>query len=212
MKMRKKLTGVFALVATAAVLVPAVSYAATNPNLTQAITNGVLSIDIVDGSGVSVASPAIAFPSKSFDFDCQDSVATLASTTNKIAVSNPKKAASNTGVKVDINATTPDTDWTSGSDTYAYNDAAGSGCTSGQLSVSGIAFTKTAGTSTLTSGTDYTLPGGSFSSTSAVTLLNVTKQAAWEGEITDLTLTQKLPAEQAAGSYSLGMTVSAISQ
>lgn len=203
--MRKKLSALVALFVVAGVLLPTAAFAATNTSLSQVINPGTLTIDIVDGSGVSVVSPAVAFPTTTFSFSCQTQTATFGTASQKVKVSNPVLS----GVKVDINAQTPASDnWTNGSETYSYKDAAGSGCTNGQMSITGGTFTQTAGANAPT----YTLPGGAFSSTSPVTLMNNTSTTAWEGELTGYTLSQKIPAEQADGSYSLTMVVSAIAQ
>lgn len=197
----RKTAFVLALVfAAAAVLVPVSGYAATSPSFTQVINAGTQSVDIVDGTGASVSSPSVAFGAVNFDFACQTATATLGTASQKIAVKNPKKA----GIKVDLNAVTPATDkWTSGSDVYSYNDATGSGCTNGQLTVGSGTFTKTAGSGTPT----QTTPGGAFSGTTAVTLLNNTGTTAYNAELTNYSLSQKIPAEQADGSYSLPMNI-----
>lgn len=197
----RKTAFVLALVlAAAAVLVPVSGYAATNPSFTQVINAGTQSVDIVDGSGVSVGSPSVAFGAVNFDFACQTATGTLGTASQKISVKNPKKA----GIKVDLNAVTPATDkWTSGADNYKYNDATNTGCDFGQLTVSGGTFTKTAGANTPT----YTLPGGAFSGTSPVTLLNNTSTSAYNAELTNYSLSQKVPAEQADGSYTLPMNI-----
>ena len=200
--MRKKISALALLVAAAAVLVvPSAASAATNTSLSQVINAGTLTYDIVNGSNVPVASPAVAFPATSFDFTCQTQTATFGTASEKVKVSNPLFG----GVKLDIAGAGT---WTDGSDTYAYNNAAGSGCTGGQMTVSGGSFLKTAGANTPT----YTLPGGAFSGATPVTLLNNTSITAWEGELTGYTLSQKIPAEQADGNYTLSLTISAIAQ
>jgi len=204
--MRKKASVLVALLAAIAVFIPAgAASAATNPTLSQIINAGTLSVDIVDGSGIAVASPSVAFPATNYSFSCQPSVATLGTGTQKIAVKNPLAG----GVKVDLNAVTPATDkWTSGGDNYSYNVAAGAGCTSGQLAVSAGTFTKTVGAGTPVK----TLPGGAFVGASPVTLLNNTGTVRYEAELTGYTLTQQIPAEQPQGTYSLPMNVSYIAQ
>ncbi|HPR09703.1 MAG TPA: hypothetical protein PLT04_03990 [Candidatus Saccharibacteria bacterium] len=198
--MRKKISLLAVFAAVAAVAMPSVSLAATNPSFTQVINAGTQSVDIVDGSGASVASPSVAFGAVNFDFACQTATGTLGTATQKIAVKNPKKA----GIKVDLNAVTPATDkWTSGTDNYKYNDATNTGCDFGQLTVGAGTFTKTAGGGTPT----QTTPGGAFSSSSPVTLLNSTGTTAYNAELTGYSLSQKVPAEQAPGSYSLPMNI-----
>jgi hypothetical protein len=100
--MRKKLSALVALFAVAGVMLPAVSFAATNTSLSQVINPGTLTIDIVDGTGTSIVSPSVAFPTTSFSFSCQTQTATFGTASQKVKVSNPVLA----GVKVDINAQT----------------------------------------------------------------------------------------------------------
>ena len=206
--LRRKISALVAVaVFTAAVAVPSVSHAALNANLSQVINAGTLSVDFVNGSNVSVASPSIAFNAVDFSFSCQDGTATLGTASQKLQVKNPKKA----GVKVDLNAVTPGTgEWSDGgTESYNYNDATGSGCTNGQLTVgSSPTFTKTAGAGSPT----YTTPGGAFTGTASVTLLNNTGNVAYNADLTGYTLTQKIPAEQTDASYSLPMVVSYVAQ
>lgn len=197
--MRKKVSALAALFLAAAVMLPASVFAATNPTLSQVINQGAQTMDIVDGSGVSVASPSVAFAALPFSFACQTNTATFGTASQKVSIKNERKA------QVSLTMAGSGT-WTSGSDTYNYNDGAGSGCTTGQLSVSGGSFTKTAGANTPTN----SLPGGAFSGATPVTLFATSgTKYAWDGELTGYTLTQKVPAEQPDGTYSVGMTLTA---
>ncbi len=204
--MRKKLSVLAALaVIVAAVAVPSAAHAALSTNLSQVINQGTLSVDFVDGSDVSIASPSVSFGAVDFSFACQPATATLGTASQKLQVKNPKKA----GAKIDLNASVPGTStWTSGANTYKYNDAAGSGCTNGQLAITGGTFTKTIGANTPV----YTTPGGAFTGTSSVTLFNNTSTTAYNGDLTNYTLTQQIPAEQTDGTYSLPMVVTYTAQ
>lgn len=201
--MRKKLSALAALALIMAVVAsPSAAHAALSANLSQVINAGTLSVDFVDGSNVAIASPSVSFGAVNYSFSCQDGTATLGTATQKLQVKNPKKA----GVKIDLNASVPATDkWTSGTDNYKYN---GSACTDGQLTVSDGTFTKTAGAGTPT----YTMPGGAFSGATSVTLFSNTGNVAYNADLTAYTLTQKIPAEQAAGTYALPMVVTYIAQ
>jgi hypothetical protein len=204
---RKKISALVAVAAfMAAVAVPSAAQAALSPSLSQVINAGTLSVDFVDGSNASIASPSVSFGAVNFDFACQDGTATLATATQKLQIKNPVSG----GVKVDINAQTPATDeWTDGGNAYKYNDATGSGCTNGQLTVgSDGTFTKTAGAGTPT----VTTPGGAFTGTTPVTLVNNTGTVPYNADVTGFTLTQKIPGEQAAGTYSLPMVVTYVAQ
>lgn len=205
--MRTKASLFVALLAAVAVIIPAGSAsAALSTNLSQVINAGTLSVDIVDGIGEPIESPSVAFPAKSFSFSCQPSVATFGTATQKIKVTNPVSG----GVNISLNAVAPATDeWSDGTDTYDYNDQAGSGCTNGQLVVSDGLFDKKAGTGTPV----YTTDGGAFVDDNLpVTLLNNTGTVRYEAELIGFTLTQQIPAEQPEGSYSLPMNVTYTAQ
>ena len=203
--MRKKASALVLGLALAVVMVPSAAFAALTPSLSQVINPGTLSVDIVDGSNVPIASPSVAFGATTFDFACQTTTATLGTASQKLQVKNPKKS----GVKVDINATTPGNPWSDGgTNSYKYNDATGSGCTNGQMTISGGTFTKTAGAGSPA----YTMPVGAFTSTASVTLLNNTGNFAYNADLTNYTLSQKIPAEQTDGTYSLPMTVTFVQQ
>ncbi len=201
--MRTKLRALAALFGVAVLLLPAAASAAPTTSLSQVIGSGTMTYDIVDGSGASVASPSVAFPSTTFDFACQTKSATLGTSTQKVRINNPRLG----GVKLDIAGTGS---WSDGSHTYSYNDGAGSGCTNGQMTVGvgSFDFNQTSGANTPT----YTTPGGSFSGATPVTLFNNTSTTAWDADLTGYTLSQKIPAEQPDGTYSLSMTLTAIEQ
>ncbi len=203
--MRKKLSMLVVGLAAAAVLAPSAAFAALTPSLSQVINAGTLSVDIVDGSNATIANPSVAFGATTFDFACQTTTATLGTATQKLQVKNPKKS----GVKIEINATTPGNSWSDGgTNSYKYNDATNAGCDFGQMTISGGTFTKTAGSGNPT----YTMPVGAFTGTASVTLLSNTGNVAYNADLTAYTLSQKIPAEQADGTYSLPMTVTYIQQ
>ncbi len=107
-----------------------------------------LGADIVNGSGTPVASPSVALTTLSKSFNCQTSTGTLGVTAQKIRVNN---TTDNPAWSLTIAATSgPTTLWSDGGGhSYDFNDAAGSGCTNGQLTVS-------AGGGTLTPQTNCT--------------------------------------------------------
>lgn len=197
MRIKKKSGVIAALMVAVALVVPSVAFAAVNPSLTQKINPVGFTMDIVNGSGASVAAPTVAFPDKSFSFDCQTSTATLGTATQKIFVSNTGSA----GARVTLDAVT--STWTDGgTNTYKVN---GSGCTDGQMTVSGGSFTKTKGSAVIA---DPSYPGGSFtSSVSSVALFNTTQSDKWAGEFTGFTLSQQIPGEAVEANYSTPMTL-----
>ena len=196
------LAAVVALVAT-----PLSASAASNTNLSQIINAGSLTVDIVDStnSNAPVASPSVAFGATNFSFACQTATATLGTATQQIYVSNMVE----NGVKLDINSAVPGTSvWSDGAtNSYKYDSAAGSGCTDGQLSVDATGtFTQEAGATA----PDVSQGASAFSGTGPVTLLTTTTDKAWAGSLEGVDLSQKIPAEQTPGTYSLNMVLSAI--
>lgn len=176
-----------------------------------------LSADIVDASNVSVSSPSVAFPAKTFDFSCQSSVGTLGVTAQQLRVVN---TTSNALWSLKVAATNPTDTWkdSGGTNLYDFNDPSGSGCTDGadtdsvggQLSVDPSAATVTADSSCSSTGvTKGTAAAFSEGATDSITLLSGTATAElncmWN--TTGITMTQKIPAEAHNTSYSLGLTI-----
>lgn len=210
-KLRNALIAVLAFVG---LLTPAIAFAASTPTLNQTVNAGSISTDILGSDDTTpVASPAVSFTALNRSFACQTSTGTLGDPNNRLYVTN---FAGGSSWSLTIAATSgPTAHWTSGSDTYAFNDAAGSGCTNGQLTVNPTAGTITTNCSTVCNGVSVS-KGASTAfvsgTTDSVTLMSASSGAAWKGYITGIGLSQKVPAQQVAGSYSLGMTLTATAQ
>ncbi|HYH75546.1 MAG TPA: hypothetical protein VD735_06325 [Candidatus Saccharimonadales bacterium] len=205
-----------------------VVYGAPTPTLNQTITAGTLSTDILNASRVPVASPSAAFSAKPFSFDCQSggsaSTASLGSDSEREYVINPGGA--NNGWVLSIAATTgPTAVWTNGTATYDFNDGGTSGCSdtvsgndpddrAGQLTVNPTASVLT--TDCLSCTATNITKGSSTSftqvTTNSATLLNAAAASDdnWRGYLTGTALSQTIPAEQAAGAYTLGMTITVV--
>lgn len=201
--------------ATLAVLaVPAVVLAATTPTLNQSITAGTLSANILQSDDATpVASPSVNFGSLGRAFTCQTATGTLGDTNDLLNVTN---MAANNGWTLALAATGGDSaTWTSGSNTYNYNNATGSGCTNGQMTVNPSVATITTDCSsvcnavTVNKGASTTYVSGT---TSSVTLMSTSSGTGWAGYITGVSLSQKVPANQPSGSYSLPMTLTITAQ
>ena len=187
--------------------------AANTPQFNQTINEGTKSVDIVDAGDVTVASPSVSFSSANFSFNTQDTTGTLGTASEKIRISNPTSTATWT---VNLAASNPTDVWTSGGNTYDFNDGSG----------------YTDGADTDSKGGQMTVnpAGGTLSGVSGCATTNVNKGASdsfvettmnsidlvsgaagastfcrWD--LTGVSLTQKVPAGQAAGSYSLDMTL-----
>jgi len=192
---------------------------AATSNFTQSIIDGSLSVDIVDSDGNSVGSPAVAFASKTFSFSTQDATGSFAPSAQRIRVSNPTVTSAWT---VALAASSPTASWTADSNHYDFNDAGGyvdDGSTTdadsygGQMTVdpsggtiSGVNGCATTGTS---KGSSAPFVEGS---TNSITIFSSTSAAAYcrfDYVGAAANITQKIPAAQTSGSYSLNMTVTA---
>jgi hypothetical protein len=199
-------------VAALALLVPAVAMAANTPTLNQTVNAGALTLDILQNDDATpVSSPSVSFSALNRSFSCQTNTATLGDTNNRIYVTN--FATVTTGFNVTMAATGGATStWSNGTNTYDFNDPASSGCTNGQLTVDASGGTVTLNCNSACNSTNVT-KGSSTAfnqgTVDAVTLLTNASTAAWKGYLTGVSLSQKVPASQQAGSYTLGMTLTA---
>ncbi len=200
------------------------AYAANTSNLTQSITGGTLSTDILDASRVAVASPSAALSAKTFSFNCQSggsaSTGTLGSNVERLYVMNPDGA--DNGWTLTIAATGgATTRWANGgsSQFFDFNDPTTSGCTDGadadssggQLTIDPSVGTLTADCTTCTTTNVSKGSSASFSqgATDSITLLNAANISddIWRGYLTGATLSQTIPGEQAADSYIINLTL-----
>lgn len=207
MKSMKKAFGV-ALFALAIAIVPSTAtFAQANTDVTQQINAGTLSSAILDAGRVTVPSPSFAMTATNFSFACQTVTGTLGSASQRLYLINP--SATSAAVNLTLAGTGT---WTNGGNTYAYNDGAGSGCTNGQLTVNANAGTLTADcVSSGCTGASVT-KGSSTAMTGAtpVTLLSAPiNTPVYRGYLTGVSLSQAIPAEKAAGTYTLQMTITA---
>ncbi|HEX6258439.1 MAG TPA: hypothetical protein VFZ48_03090 [Candidatus Saccharimonadales bacterium] len=182
---------------------------------------GSLGVDIVDAAGTTVASPSLAMSGTSSSGACQTSTGTLGVSAQKIRTTN---TTATPGWSLSIAATGGVTaNWSSGTATYDFNDATGSpaGCAdgadadslAGQLSINPSAGTVTPQAGCTNTGVSL---GSSAAfaqgTTDSITIASASASAQtncyWD--ITGLALSQQIPALQAAGSYSLNMTLTVV--
>jgi hypothetical protein len=167
-----------------------------------------LSADIVDGSGASVANPTVGLSSLITGFGCQTSSGTLGTATQKIRIINNTDnpawtlAMAATGGSSSV--------FTTGAASYQFNNPAGSGCNGGQMTVN-------VGSGSLSADAGCNTAGIALGSNSAfnqgvvdqITLATGNTSApidcAWN--ITNIPLSQKVPAEQKSGNYSINFTI-----
>jgi hypothetical protein len=214
---------VFALVLTVFVA-PKLVHAASNSTFGQSITNGVLATDIKDATRTTVASPSVPMSAVAFPFACltggQASTGTFGTNTQRIYVENP--GAANLGWTLTLAATGGATTlWQNAGSTqnYDFNDPTSSGCTdgadadtkAGQLTINPAASTLTTdctscATTNITKGSSTAYNQGT---TDSVTLLNAAAASDDNGRwyLTGVGVSQTIPQEQAADSYTLNFTL-----
>ncbi len=207
MKQIVKLIAAFSAVLALAVLPTATVLGQANSDVTQEINGGTLSTAILDAGRTAVPSPSFAMSAQAFSFNCTTSTGTLGSSTQRLYVINPSGTTSGQSWTLTLAATGP---WTSGGNNYAYNQAAGSGCTSGQLTVNANAGTVT--TDCVSSAcTGATVSKGSSTAMTGSTPVTILSTSAgvtvWRGYITGVALSQAIPPETPAGAYVLPVTL-----
>lgn len=187
--------------------------------LNQSINDGVRAIDIVDAGGTTVASPTVSFTGATFSFATQDTTGTLGVSAQRIRVYNPTATATWTA-SVAASATTAT--WSTGSQYYDFNDATGGGYTDGagdadlyggQLQVAPAGGTLAGVSGCLT--TNVSLGSNSAFVEGTTDSISIASGAAgaptycrWD--ITNIGLTQRIPAAQVSGSYSVNLVLSVI--
>jgi hypothetical protein len=194
-------------------------YASNNASVTQTISAGTLTTDIRDASRVSVASPVFPITAAAFSFNCQTSTGTIGSNTQRLYIDNPSSA--NNGWTLTIAATGGATStWanTGATQSFDFNDPTTSGCgdgadadtKAGQLTLNASAGTLTTdcsscSTTSITKGTSTAFNQGT---TDSITLLNAAAASDDVGRwyLTGIGVSQTIPAEQPADSYSIGLT------
>lgn len=173
---------------------------------TITLSSGSLSVDIVDAGGTPIGSPSVAFASKNFSWTTQTSAGTLGISSQKIRLTNNTATATWT---LSISATSgPTALWVSGGNNYDFNGSASAGRL--QVDASGSTITPQGGCSTtgLSKGSATYFAQGTQDSVNLVTA-GGTAQTNCYWDITGVALTQDIPASQVAGSYSIGMTLTA---
>lgn len=170
-------------------------------NLT--VNAGTLSVDVVDASGVSVASPAVTFASVTTGFTVATSTGTLGTSSEKIRVSNPTQTAT---WSLTFAPTGTQALWFANGNTFGYKSADHStGTMDVDPSTGTLAGVSGCSTSNVSLGS-----AGYFSPTSqSRTLASASSGAATfcQWDLTGVTIKQEVPSSQSSGSYQIGMTV-----
>ena len=217
MKNKSKLVIKISVVVFSVLSLATIRASASNQSaLSQSISDGAKGIDIVDSGGTTVASPTVSFGAATFSFNTQDTTGTLGVAAQKIRISNPTATATWTA---SIAGSAPTALWTAGSlkydfnDTSGYTDGADTDTYGGQLAVAPtggtLAGVSGCATSNVSLGSNSAFAEGT---TDSITIASGAAGAAtycrWD--ITNIGLTQKLPAAQTSGSYALNLVLSII--
>ncbi len=220
-------SGLFVIMLIISVILGVGTYvlASSTSEFSQVINPGTLTTDIRSDSSTSVGSPAVTMGAKTFSFDCQSggsaSTGTFGTASERIYVDNPDAADGGWTLTLAAAATT--TTWGSGSNYFDFNDAGGSGCTdtSGSTDPDSYGGQMTVNPATGAITTDYSgsdTTGISLGSSSAyvqgttdtITLVTASSASAdiWRGYFTGISMSQTIPAEQAADTYTIDLTLS----
>jgi len=219
--MKRFLRTVSAVIAVIAMaFVPLSAYAAPSSNLTQTINPGTLTTDILDSTRTPVASPAAVMAAANFSFSCQAVTGTLGSASQRLYVTDPSATTSLQSWTLSIAATGgATTKWqnTGATSNYAFNDPtvanSVAGCATGQLTVNpstGVITADCVSTACTSAAINKGSSSAMTSSTPVTLLTSPVGSTIWRGYITGVTLSQQIPAEQPADSYSLPMTLTVV--
>jgi hypothetical protein len=169
--------------------------------------------DIVNsGTGASISSPSVLMTSVARGFGCQTATGTLPASGESIRLTNTNPSDSN-GWTLTIAASS--SNWSdAGSDTYSYNNSSGSppGCSAGQLTVDPSSETITPESAPEYGCTSTGITKGSSTAFSGVTPITIASAGGTAShycywDFTGVNLSQKIPATQPSGSYSIGLTL-----
>lgn len=220
---RKTLQILTPLMGLLVLLQAALVFASNATTFSQTISDGSLSIDIVDGSGVTVGSPGVTFGGLSFAFSSQTATGTLGEAAQKLRVYNPTGTATWTA---SIAATAgPTALWDTGSVTYDFNDTNADGTDDADADSKGGKLTVDPSVGTVAGVPDNTacpttgITKGSSSSfreiavaVNSITLLSggVSASPYCRWDFTGVGLSQVVPASQPSGAYNLSFTITIV--
>lgn len=218
---------IIAILATALLFITsAYVLAQDSSQFSQEILVGTLATQIRSDSTTEVGSPNVVMSDTTFSFNCQNyltasTTGTFASSTERLYVDNPDAADSGWTLSIAAAATT--TLWTDGgSNKFDFNDTTTGGCDDGDLDTfGGLMIIDPSGYAVTAdySGSDVgnLSPGDEayFEAdvTDTITLITAAAGAPdiWRGYFTGFIISQSIPAEQAATSYTIDLTISIVS-
>lgn len=172
------------------------------------VANPMLMSDIVDANGNAVNAPGVNFTSLTQYFACQTATGSLGTSSQRIRLRN---STGNPSWTLALAATDgPTAKWQAGTSTYAYNNPSGGGCTGGQLAIDPASATVTPQTgcsaTNLTKGQAAAFNAGTVNSVTLATGSGTPYLDCYY-DLTDVNLSQKVPANQPGGNYTLNLTL-----
>lgn len=185
------------------------------------IPTGVLTGDIVDSSGISVASPSFTMNTANYLFGCEEISGVLGTSSQRIRVSNMTSTAAWTTSIAATNG--PTALWSTAGNTqqYDYNESSGSpvGCSDGpdtdtlagklRVEPSSASLAPQSGGCTTNGVTLGSNSDFNEATTNAITLMSASSSADvgcyWD--LTGVPLKQYIPQAQAGGDYTLNLTI-----
>jgi len=185
--------------------------AASTPTFNQTISAGTISADIVNGSYVTVASPTVSMDAVNFSFSAQTATGTLGTISEKIYVQNPDGADNGWTVTIAPTAGVG-ASWAGTGASFDFNDPTDSGETYGQMTIDASVGVGATGTCNNCSMTGIDLGSSTAFNQGVTDSITLMTGQAGSDDIGDWTLTgvsisQKIPKEKPAISYSLPMTI-----
>ena len=190
-------------------------------------SGGALTVDIVNGSYVSVGSPTMAMNNATFSLICQTVTGSFGTASQQIYVNN--NDAADGGWTLSLAATNPTDVWDSAGTDYDFNEAGSSGCVDdgattdsdslgGQMTVNPSGATLAVGQCGGCSTTGVSLGDSEAFVETTNNDIDIVTGAVTSDDIGDWTaigvsVSQKIPAEQAAASdydINMALTVTAI--
>jgi hypothetical protein len=180
---------------------------------------GTLTTDIVDANGTSIPSPSAAFGAQTVGFTCVTSTSTLGTSAQRLRFNN---GTANNLWTASIAATAGATaTWSSGLASYDFNDTTSSGCSDGgdadtvagalsiNPSVSNITAMLDCATTGVSKGSLATFNQGVVNSITLATT-GTSAQPSCYFDMTGVALSQAIPPDTPAGSYTLNLTITVV--
>ena len=171
------------------------------------IVGSTLSVDIVNSSGVPVSNPKVLFPSLFSSLQCQSNMGILGTPAERIRVTD-NRASGNWSLALSA-AGGASAKWESGSDSYSFNNPAGTpaGCQFGQLAMDFSSIGAGAKPGCTGTGLAPGAPGGFTGGTPRIIGSGTGADRFCYWDITGVGLEQQIPGATPPGSYTIDMTL-----